>query len=77
MEGKKIALPDQGRVQKPLMTFMTFSSQSIVTKEPVKTELIQGTHAGNLCYLLGQSPMPNGAAGKADKMTHWNQHGGK
>ena len=36
-------------------------------------ELIQETYEGNLCYLLGQSPMSSGDAGKADKMTHWNQ----
>ena len=35
--------------------------------------MIQETYEENLCYLLGQSPSSNGAAGKADKLTHWNQ----
>ena len=35
--------------------------------------MIQETYEENLCYLLGQSPSSNGAAGRADKLTHWNQ----
>ena len=39
------------------------------TEVEVEKELIQETYEGNLCYLLGQSPVSGGDAGKADKMT--------